>query len=220
MVVIIIIFNNKFWLCSLFFFPAILAIRRQQGSGHATLKRASHTYQSTHRTRFRNHFPGCKNLKVLLETLIVTTDNYKNLVLSNELIKVKLPPWKIWKADVSSVSPSLERTQNCTNQLPVNFTSWRRAYNTSGSNWTGKQSYRVILKLQWVKKECLTDKKPCFSSVTSLPFFCQNRGLYVLTSFQWISQKSSKLSWSVLQPVAKMLRPSHAKITFHTSNHC
>ena len=34
---------------------------------------------------------------------------YKNLVLSNELIKVELPPWKIWKADVSSVSPLSER---------------------------------------------------------------------------------------------------------------
>ena len=32
----------------------------------------------------------------------------KNLVLSNELIKVELPLWKIWKADVSSVSPSSE----------------------------------------------------------------------------------------------------------------
>ena len=35
----------------------------------------------------------------------------KNLVLSNELIKVNLPPWKIWKADVSSVSPSSERIE-------------------------------------------------------------------------------------------------------------
>ena len=31
---------------------------------------------------------------------------YENLVLSNELIKVELPPWSIWKDDVSSVSPS------------------------------------------------------------------------------------------------------------------
>ena len=31
---------------------------------------------------------------------------YKNLVLSNELIKVELPPWKVQKADVWSVSPS------------------------------------------------------------------------------------------------------------------
>ena len=29
-----------------------------------------------------------------------------NLVLSNELIKIELPPCKIWKADVSSVSAS------------------------------------------------------------------------------------------------------------------
>ena len=34
---------------------------------------------------------------------------HENLVLSNELIRVKLLPWKIWKADVSSVSPSSER---------------------------------------------------------------------------------------------------------------
>ena len=31
---------------------------------------------------------------------------HENLVLSKELIKVELPPSKIWKADVSSVSPS------------------------------------------------------------------------------------------------------------------
>ena len=31
-----------------------------------------------------------------------------NLVLSNELIKVELSPWKIWKADVSSVRLSSE----------------------------------------------------------------------------------------------------------------
>ena len=34
---------------------------------------------------------------------------HENLVLSNELIKVQLPPSKIRKAYVSSVSPSLER---------------------------------------------------------------------------------------------------------------
>ena len=34
---------------------------------------------------------------------------HENLVLSNKLIKAELPPWKIWKADVSSVSSSLER---------------------------------------------------------------------------------------------------------------
>ena len=35
----------------------------------------------------------------------------KNWVLSNDLIKVELPPWKIWKADFSSVSPSSERIE-------------------------------------------------------------------------------------------------------------
>ena len=33
----------------------------------------------------------------------------KSLVLSNELMKVELPPWKIQKADGSSVSQSSER---------------------------------------------------------------------------------------------------------------
>ena len=57
---------------------------------------------------FTSHAPvrsGCVHL---------SRDNLrwnKNLVLSNELIKVKLPPWKIWKADVSSVSPSSERIE-------------------------------------------------------------------------------------------------------------
>ena len=31
---------------------------------------------------------------------------HENLILSNELIKVELLPRKIWKGDVSSVSPS------------------------------------------------------------------------------------------------------------------
>ena len=35
----------------------------------------------------------------------------QKLVLSNELIKVELPPWKILKADVSSDSPSLQRIE-------------------------------------------------------------------------------------------------------------
>ena len=35
----------------------------------------------------------------------------ENLVLSNVLIKVELPPTTIWKADVSSVSPSPERIE-------------------------------------------------------------------------------------------------------------
>ena len=35
----------------------------------------------------------------------------RNLVLSNILIKVELPPGMIWKADVSSVSPSSERIE-------------------------------------------------------------------------------------------------------------
>ena len=35
----------------------------------------------------------------------------QKFILSNELIKVEWPPWKIWKADVSSVSPSSERIE-------------------------------------------------------------------------------------------------------------
>ena len=38
---------------------------------------------------------------------------HENLVLSKELIKVELLSCKIWKADVSSVSPSSERIENC-----------------------------------------------------------------------------------------------------------
>ena len=33
---------------------------------------------------------------------------HENLVISNELIKVELPPSKIWEAEVSSISPSSE----------------------------------------------------------------------------------------------------------------
>ena len=39
----------------------------------------------------------------------MTIPMIENLVLLNELVKVKLPPWKIWKADASSVNPSSER---------------------------------------------------------------------------------------------------------------
>ena len=35
---------------------------------------------------------------------------HENLLLSKELINVDLPPWKIWKADVSSLSPLSEWT--------------------------------------------------------------------------------------------------------------
>jgi len=35
----------------------------------------------------------------------------RKLVLSKELIKVELPPRKIWKADFPSVSPSSERIE-------------------------------------------------------------------------------------------------------------
>ena len=43
---------------------------------------------------------------------LVTHDQNKNLVLSNKLIKVALLPWKVYKADVSSVSHSSERIRS------------------------------------------------------------------------------------------------------------
>ena len=48
--------------------------------------------------------------------------NNENLVLSKGLIKVELPPWKIWKADVSNVD-SLWRTANAWNLLIWTVTS-------------------------------------------------------------------------------------------------
>ena len=36
---------------------------------------------------------------------------HENLVLSNELIKVELPPLKIWRANVSGVGPSSVRIE-------------------------------------------------------------------------------------------------------------
>ena len=53
--------------------------------------------------------------------------HYKNWVLSNELIKVELPPLKIKKAAVSSVSPSSERkTKGLTFALTKGERSERR----------------------------------------------------------------------------------------------
>ena len=49
----------------------------------------------------------------------------KILDLSNELIKVELPPWKIWKADFLSVSPSsfaLTKGEHSKRQLSKSFT--------------------------------------------------------------------------------------------------
>ena len=45
------------------------------------------------------------------ETVVLRRWQSENLVLSNELIKSRIPPWKIWKADASSVSPSSERIE-------------------------------------------------------------------------------------------------------------
>ena len=36
---------------------------------------------------------------------------HENVVISNELIKIELHPWKIWKAYVSNVRPSPERKE-------------------------------------------------------------------------------------------------------------
>ena len=41
----------------------------------------------------------------------------ENLVLSNELIKVELPPWKIWNADISpSISPRRQSVAICSGE--------------------------------------------------------------------------------------------------------
>ena len=52
----------------------------------------------------------------------------KTWVLSNELIKVELPPRKIWKADVSSVSPSSERVRTIKRRLDHFITPMRSRY--------------------------------------------------------------------------------------------
>ena len=44
-------------------------------------------------------------VKASLAAAISPFWSHENLVLSKELVKVKLPPWKIWKAEASSVSP-------------------------------------------------------------------------------------------------------------------
>ena len=50
-----------------------------------------------------------KNIKEILTSLgkcgehcVGGRVSHENLVLSNKLIKVELPPWKIWKADILS----------------------------------------------------------------------------------------------------------------------
>ena len=55
--------------------------------------------------------------------------NCRNLVaISNKLIKVELPPRKIWKAEVLSVSPPLERREEL-RVLVVFMRVWRNLYN-------------------------------------------------------------------------------------------
>ena len=49
---------------------------------------------------------------------------HENFVLSNELIKVELPPRKIWKADGLSVSPSSERRAKPRNVSFSNLSRW------------------------------------------------------------------------------------------------
>ena len=47
---------------------------------------------------------------------------HENLVLSKKLIKVELPPSKIWKADVSSISPfSLMKGKRLRHHLSESF---------------------------------------------------------------------------------------------------
>ena len=54
------------------------------------------------------YFPVDLRFKLFFPSFRVDYLGQENLVLSKELIKVELLPWKIWKTDVSSVSPSSE----------------------------------------------------------------------------------------------------------------
>ena len=47
-----------------------------------------------------------------------------NLVLSNELINVELPPWKIWKANVSRVSPLSEQIFKKSSNRLIKSSKW------------------------------------------------------------------------------------------------
>ena len=55
---------------------------------------------------------SCGFGKLVRFSLNETSFQYQTLVLSNESMKVELPQWKIWKGNVSSVSPSLERIRS------------------------------------------------------------------------------------------------------------
>ena len=75
----------------------------------------------------------------------------KNLVLSNELIKVKLPPWKIWKADVSSVSPSSERLTNWATKSH----SWKQVnllgscFPLKGMSYERNVIWSAVFEIKW-----------------------------------------------------------------------
>ena len=49
-----------------------------------------------------------RRVQQLFSMLFCLLKSLQNVVLSKELIPIELPPWKIWKANVSSVSPSWE----------------------------------------------------------------------------------------------------------------
>ena len=75
------------------------------------------------------------------------TITYKNLVLSNELIKVKLPPWKISKADVSSVSPLSTYNTHQENQVRKMFIylgNWIELESTIQSQVICTLEYRAL----------------------------------------------------------------------------
>ena len=46
----------------------------------------------------------CRRRRGCLSSLLSLAFIYEHLVLPNELVRVELPQWKIWEADVSSVS--------------------------------------------------------------------------------------------------------------------
>ena len=58
--------------------------------------------------------------KIVFFTMHIWGKVFKNWVLSHELIKVELPPWKISKSDISSFSPSSDAVTTFINSFYTN----------------------------------------------------------------------------------------------------
>ena len=98
------------------------------------------------RVRFERYWSSLKGLSADLECIIFKSNatcsfwnkaDYERIkqgnplqkfILSNELIKVEWPPWKIWKADVSSVSPSRSSVVSIQSRFDTSWfdTNWSR----------------------------------------------------------------------------------------------